>query len=169
VTDGESFEDFVGSMNVLSVSALRDRGKKNIFAHRHGLDELVVLKDEADLVAANLGTLSVPQPRSRLAVDENLSARGREHRAEQREKRGLTASTGTAKYDQLASGHDEGHAIDDRSPLAPISHSLRQVARFDRECPRRGERKIHAVRRTSTATLGQAGGTLPPEPRVPEA
>jgi hypothetical protein len=149
----ESLEEVVGSPNVLCAHAVRDGREEDVFSHGHGIDELVILEDESDLVAADLRALNISEPRRRLAVDENLAARRREHCSEESQQRGLAAPTRAAQDNELASGHDERHSVDDRPTPTPIAHSLRQISRFDRERSTQGE--IHATRRTLANTIGQ--------------
>ncbi len=95
MADGEPFQELLGPSYIGCAHAVRNAREKDIFAYGHGVDELVVLEDEADLVAADLGPVRFAEPGSRLAVEQDLSARRRKHRAEEGEERRLAAPART--------------------------------------------------------------------------
>ena len=96
---------------VIGVDALIDQGQLHIFQHRQGLNQVVLLENEADLLVADAGKLLVRQFLNVGAVQKVLSPGG-DVQAAQHVHHGGLAGTGLSHHShELSPFNVKGHAV----------------------------------------------------------
>ena len=90
-------------------AARQNERKKNIVAQRERVQEVEVLKDEAEPVAAERGELAVGDAGKRLSVEKHSALRRLVQRRENVQKRRLSGAGFAHHGDELALFHAEVH------------------------------------------------------------
>ncbi len=117
VSEFDPGEGFEGGFSGVG-GAGEQEGEFDVFGDGEGGEELEILEDEADFVAAEGGELGVVEVGGDSAVDGDGAGRGEVHGAGEVEQGGFTAAAAADEGDELAGVEGKRNPIEGRHLLA---------------------------------------------------